>query len=267
MQAHFRHVSSNDIRNSSIQWVLTPAIALWRVRNPSGLQLQSGSSLGSMEVHSLTLSHTPRSMKCDFRASLLARTFASPYLGREPKAKVVTCNLWNKERVCEGIISKNIKAWWIGEVFGVKFRLGLWVLSCLFKLGLWNKKYSTCIFFPGDGVGGHYDKHSTYNLPMLAICPFLVQNWKMVSSSTNQLCIVFGGDYQGRWAWPKKTFLAPSSSCLYLALLKSYHPLHLHRKIQVPRKWGQLETNYKGWYQWLGLHQIPCSSQYIYILV
>jgi hypothetical protein len=51
---------------------------------------QSGSSLGSVEVHSLTLSHIPESMKCDFWASLLARTFVSLCLGHEPKARVAT---------------------------------------------------------------------------------------------------------------------------------------------------------------------------------
>jgi len=38
---------------------------------------QSGSSLGSVEAHSLTLSHTLESMKCDSQASFLA----SPCLG------------------------------------------------------------------------------------------------------------------------------------------------------------------------------------------
>jgi hypothetical protein len=37
--------------------------------------------------HSLTLSYTPGSMKCDSRASFLARTFVSPYLGREPNVR------------------------------------------------------------------------------------------------------------------------------------------------------------------------------------
>ncbi len=49
---------------------------------------QSGSSLGSVKVHSLTLSHTLRSMKCDSWASFLARTLASLCLGHEPKARV-----------------------------------------------------------------------------------------------------------------------------------------------------------------------------------
>ncbi len=53
---------------------------------------QSGSSLGSVKVHSLTLSCTPRSMRCDSQDSLLARPLASLCLGREPKAKVVTQN-------------------------------------------------------------------------------------------------------------------------------------------------------------------------------
>jgi hypothetical protein len=40
--------------------------------------------------HILPYSQPLRSMKCDSRDSPLARTFASPYLGREPKARVVT---------------------------------------------------------------------------------------------------------------------------------------------------------------------------------
>jgi hypothetical protein len=39
-------------------------------------------------------------MKCDSRASLLARTFTNPCLGREPKAKLATC--WEYlENECE----------------------------------------------------------------------------------------------------------------------------------------------------------------------
>jgi len=54
---------------------------------------QNGSSFGSVRVHSLTLSYTPKSMRCDSRASLLAYTFASPYLGCEPKVRVTTTTL------------------------------------------------------------------------------------------------------------------------------------------------------------------------------
>jgi hypothetical protein len=51
---------------------------------------QIGSSLGRVKVHSLALSHILGSMKCDSWASFLARTFASPWFGREPKARVAT---------------------------------------------------------------------------------------------------------------------------------------------------------------------------------
>jgi hypothetical protein len=63
-------------------------LKIWEsIRTPNS---QSGSSLGSVEVHSFTLSHTPESMKCDFQASFLAHTFASLCFGREPKARVAT---------------------------------------------------------------------------------------------------------------------------------------------------------------------------------
>jgi len=51
---------------------------------------QSGSPFGSVWVQSPTLSYTPRSVKCDSRASFLAHTFVSPCLGYEPKAKTAT---------------------------------------------------------------------------------------------------------------------------------------------------------------------------------
>jgi hypothetical protein len=49
---------------------------------------QNGSSLGSANVHSFTLSYTPKNIRCDSRASFSARTLASPYFGHEPKAIV-----------------------------------------------------------------------------------------------------------------------------------------------------------------------------------
>jgi len=54
-----------------------------------------GAHLGVWGVHSLTFSYTPRSMKCDSWAFFLAHTFAIPWLGREPKVRVVTCCLHN----------------------------------------------------------------------------------------------------------------------------------------------------------------------------
>jgi hypothetical protein len=60
----------------------------------SGLHRDSnspnGNSLGNVWIHSLTLPYTLRSMKCDSHTSLLARTFARPYLSRKLKAKVAT---------------------------------------------------------------------------------------------------------------------------------------------------------------------------------
>ncbi len=58
----------NDINNSSIQWVLTPEITLWRFRSPSGLQLPKWEltwECGGSFLHILPHSHTPGSMKCD----------------------------------------------------------------------------------------------------------------------------------------------------------------------------------------------------------
>ncbi len=51
---------------------------------------QNGNSFGSAEVHSFTFSYTPESIRCDFQAFFLARTFASPCIGHEFKAKVAT---------------------------------------------------------------------------------------------------------------------------------------------------------------------------------
>jgi hypothetical protein len=65
-------------------------IALWRFKSPFGLQLLKWEIIWECEVHSLTLSYTPMNMKCDSRASFLAHTFASPYLGHKAKAKIAT---------------------------------------------------------------------------------------------------------------------------------------------------------------------------------
>jgi hypothetical protein len=41
-----------------------------------------------MQIHSFTVSYTFKNMKCDLWVSFLSHTFASPYFGREPKARV-----------------------------------------------------------------------------------------------------------------------------------------------------------------------------------
>ncbi len=68
--------ASNDIMNIFFQWVLTLAITFWKFE--------------SVKVHSLTLSHIPKSMECDSRASLLAHTFVNLCFGCELKFKVAT---------------------------------------------------------------------------------------------------------------------------------------------------------------------------------
>jgi hypothetical protein len=52
-------------------------------------------ALRNVRVHSLTLSHTPKSMKCDSRPSHLARTFVSPCFGHKPKARITTSYIHN----------------------------------------------------------------------------------------------------------------------------------------------------------------------------
>jgi hypothetical protein len=54
---------------------------------------QSGSCLGSVRVHSLTLSYIPGSPWCDSRASLWPAPLQPLCLGREPKARVATDNV------------------------------------------------------------------------------------------------------------------------------------------------------------------------------
>jgi hypothetical protein len=51
---------------------------------------QSGSCLGSVRVHSLTLSYTPKSMWCDSRASSWLATLQPFCFGHKPKAMVAT---------------------------------------------------------------------------------------------------------------------------------------------------------------------------------
>jgi len=82
---------SNIYVSRTFQWYkkllhpmnLIPKITFWKFENPLGLQLP----LGSVCVHSLTPSYTPKSMKCDSWASLLTYTFASLCFGHELKLR------------------------------------------------------------------------------------------------------------------------------------------------------------------------------------
>ncbi len=80
--------ASNDINNFSTQWI-------WPLQSPSKKRdsnSQSGSSLGSVGGSFLhTLLHSQKH-EMWFPGSLLGRTFVSPCLGHEPKARVATKN-------------------------------------------------------------------------------------------------------------------------------------------------------------------------------
>jgi hypothetical protein len=72
----------------------------WPLKIQMDSHSQSGSSLGSVGVHSFTFSCTLKIMKCDSWASFLACAFASLCFGREPKAKVTTLLHWIQVLPC-----------------------------------------------------------------------------------------------------------------------------------------------------------------------
>jgi hypothetical protein len=93
MQAHFRHLCLNSF--SMIQRTLQ-SIGFWPLKplsEGSGVHhdsnSQSGNSLGSVRLYSLTLSYTLESMKWESWATSWPAPFASPCLAREPKVRVV----------------------------------------------------------------------------------------------------------------------------------------------------------------------------------
>jgi hypothetical protein len=100
---------------------------------------------GSVWVHSLKLSYTPGSIKCDSRVSLLDHTFASPCLGCEPKAKVATI-MWR-------CILKNIQKCFIKKYFQILFlmsKLFSTTFMQLFNNGDKRSKVFICIFHSLD---------------------------------------------------------------------------------------------------------------------
>jgi hypothetical protein len=85
-------------------------LKIWEsIRTPTP---KVGTHFGSVEVHSLTLSHTPGSMKCDSRASLLACTFASPYFGCDLKFDFVVNLVWLIRAILITISSRYIECWY-----------------------------------------------------------------------------------------------------------------------------------------------------------
>jgi hypothetical protein len=94
MRAHFRH-----LRFKSFPFILRApqSIEIWPLKSVSEVSgvhrdsiSQSGSCLGSVRVHSLTLSYTPGSPWCDSRASLWPAPLQPLCLGCEAKARVAT---------------------------------------------------------------------------------------------------------------------------------------------------------------------------------
>jgi hypothetical protein len=94
---------------------------------------QSGSSLGSVRVHSLTLSYTPGSIRCDSRASFLAHTLTSLCLGGEPKTKVATTNPW----ICVPMFFYNIMSVYRWRMFAISINLTI----CYYCMPMLHTKY------------------------------------------------------------------------------------------------------------------------------
>jgi hypothetical protein len=80
---------SNGIRNFSIQWVLTFQLALWKFGSPSKLQLPKWESTWEC-VGSFPHSHIPKNVNVTPRLHSRPTPFHAPFLGHEPKTKVVT---------------------------------------------------------------------------------------------------------------------------------------------------------------------------------
>jgi hypothetical protein len=99
MRAHFRHLRSKSF---PIILRMPQAIEFWPFKllfeilevHRNSIS-QSGSCLGSVRVHSLTLSYTPGNMWCDSRASSWPATLQLLCLGRKPKARVATLNFFH----------------------------------------------------------------------------------------------------------------------------------------------------------------------------
>jgi hypothetical protein len=93
MQAHFKHLHSMSFPMIWRAFQSNDFRPLKSLSKNLEIHLNSNSqsegSLRNVEVHSLTLSHTPGSMKSDSWASFLACIFKNPCLRHEPKVKVV----------------------------------------------------------------------------------------------------------------------------------------------------------------------------------
>ncbi len=88
LQTYMFQKPFNDIRNSSIQWVLTPIIAFWRFGSPLGLEFPKWEFIWECEgsfLHTLLHSQEHETWLPGF---LLGPHPCKPCLGCKPKAKV-----------------------------------------------------------------------------------------------------------------------------------------------------------------------------------
>jgi hypothetical protein len=100
MRAHFKHLHSKKF----FQWYkkLFNPMSFDHYNHLLKIQESIRTPTPKVGIHLglwgfiCSLSYSFESMKCDSRASLLARTFTSPCLGHEPKARVATKNLLAK---------------------------------------------------------------------------------------------------------------------------------------------------------------------------
>jgi hypothetical protein len=111
--------------------------------------LKVGAHLGVVWVHSLTPFYTPGSMKCDSQASLLARTFASPYLGHAPKARVATWYMMEKQIWIEKHYNKKFYQQITKDLVFKTPYLGHFLLDWyIFPLNMYVKKLFRWVAFP-----------------------------------------------------------------------------------------------------------------------
>jgi hypothetical protein len=108
-----------------------------------------GAHLGVVWVHFLTPSYNHGSMKCDSWASLSARTFTSPCLGRAPKARVATWYMMEKQIWTEKHYNKKIYQQIIKDLVFKTPYLGHFLLDWyIFPLNMYVKKLFRWVAFP-----------------------------------------------------------------------------------------------------------------------
>jgi hypothetical protein len=84
----------------------------------------------------------------------------------------LSCSFLDKDKVCEGIVSRNVRVGQIGEDFGGASTLSLQVHSCIFRFGSRNKDRSISIFFLEMVLEPAIISIPHTNCPWQAIYPF-----------------------------------------------------------------------------------------------